>query len=396
MTEAENAQQQIIPLIYDTPIKYPDRLITQFGVTPITSDLLARFEKVTKQPAHQWLRRGIFFGHRDLELILDDFENGKQIYLYSGRGPSSTSLHIGHMPSFMFMKWLQDIFNAIVIIQIADDEKVYFKNEPFEKIYQFGIENSKDIIACGFNRDRTFIFSNRDYSRVPCFQKVVCDIMKYTSINDVKAIFGIEPTMCLGAHMWPAYECAPCFSASFKNIFGDEQRRCLVVYGGDQDVFFRHSRNMAVKLSFHKPCSMIMDFLPALEGKSKMSSTVTSGLNTTIFMDDQPKDVYDKIKKYAHSGGKDTLKEHREKGANLEVDVSYKMLKFFELDDIKLKQIGDDYGSGKLLSSEIKKIVSDKIIQLIEIHKKNRAAIDEKELKHFYDLGKFTIKLSPE
>ena len=45
------------------------------------------------------------------------------------------------------------------------------------------------------------------------------------------------------------------------------------------------------------------------------------------------------INKYAFSGGRDTIEEHREHGGNTEIDVSYQYLTFFLEDDQKLKQI---------------------------------------------------------
>ena len=41
------------------------------------------------KPAHRFLRRGLFFAHRDMEKILDAYEAGKPFYLYTGRGPAS-------------------------------------------------------------------------------------------------------------------------------------------------------------------------------------------------------------------------------------------------------------------------------------------------------------------
>ena len=44
------------------------------------------------------------------------------------------------------------------------------------------------------------------------------------------------------------------------------------------------------------------------------------------------------------------MEEHRAKGANLDVDVPWKYLNFFEEDDDKLTRIGEEYGSGKMLT----------------------------------------------
>lgn len=55
---------------------------------------------------------------RDFNKILDCYEQKKPFYLYTGRGPSDGSLHLGHLIPFMFAKYLQDIFDVPLIIQV--------------------------------------------------------------------------------------------------------------------------------------------------------------------------------------------------------------------------------------------------------------------------------------
>lgn len=101
-----------------------NKLIAQFGSQALTPELIAKFERITGHKAHPWIRRGIFFSHRDLDIILDTYAAGKPMYLYTGRGPSSEALHLGHLVPFMFTKWLQDVFKCVLVIQMTDDEKV--------------------------------------------------------------------------------------------------------------------------------------------------------------------------------------------------------------------------------------------------------------------------------
>ncbi len=68
--------------------------------------MISRIEKLTGRPANHLLRRGIFFSHRDLNVILDNVEKGKPFYLYTGRGPSSSAMHIGHLLPFLFTKYV--------------------------------------------------------------------------------------------------------------------------------------------------------------------------------------------------------------------------------------------------------------------------------------------------
>lgn len=60
-------------------------------------------------------------------------------------------------------RYLQDAFKVPLVIQITDDEKCMWKDLTVEKSQQLGRENVKDIIACGFDITRTFIFSDFDY-----------------------------------------------------------------------------------------------------------------------------------------------------------------------------------------------------------------------------------------
>lgn len=43
---------------------------------------------------------------RDFNEILDVYERGEKFFLYTGRGPSSEALHLGHLVPFMFTKYV--------------------------------------------------------------------------------------------------------------------------------------------------------------------------------------------------------------------------------------------------------------------------------------------------
>lgn len=83
-----------------------EKLIDTFGSQRIDQSLLERFKKVTGHKPHRLLRRGIVFSHRDLNLVLDKYEKGTPFFLYTGRGPSSDSMHVGHTIPFEFTKYV--------------------------------------------------------------------------------------------------------------------------------------------------------------------------------------------------------------------------------------------------------------------------------------------------
>lgn len=51
------------------------KIIHKFNCSPVTDQLIERIEKLTGQRAHRYIRRKIFFAHRELDLILNAYEN---------------------------------------------------------------------------------------------------------------------------------------------------------------------------------------------------------------------------------------------------------------------------------------------------------------------------------
>jgi tryptophanyl-tRNA synthetase len=74
----------------------------------------------------------------------------------------------------------------------SDDEKFLFKHElKPDQTRKFARENAKDIIACGFDVERTFIFSNYAYMGGPFYENV-SRVSRQISYNQAKATFGFN------------------------------------------------------------------------------------------------------------------------------------------------------------------------------------------------------------
>jgi len=361
-----------------------DKLVVKFGSSKIDEALLERFEKVTGHKPHHLLRRGIFFSHRDMNLILNDFEAGKKFFLYTGRGPSSEAMHLGHLIPFMFTKWLQDVFNVPLVIQLTDDEKFFFKDLKMEDCQRLAVENTKDIIALGFDVNKTFIFPDLTFlGQCPEFYQNVVKIQKCVTYNQVKGIFGFDDSCPIGKIAFPAIQAAPSFSSSFPFIFGENKTvPCLIPCAIDQDPYFRMTRDVAHRVGGLKPALLHSSFFPALQGaKTKMSA---SDANSSIFLTDTMKEIKTKINKYAFSGGQATVEEHKEKGGDTDVDISYQYLTFFLEDDTKLAKIKADYRSGELLSGFLKKELIDILQPMVAAHQKARALVTEETVQQFF------------
>ena len=337
----------------DTGIDY-DKLIDKYGCFPITPELIERLERAIGEKAHRFIRRGIFFCQRDIEQILDAYEKRQPFYLYTGRGPSADALHMGHCIPFIFTQWLQRVFDVPLVIQITDDEKYIYKQEieldGKYGSYNMGKMNVKDILAFGFNPQKTFIFSDMDY--IKYMYPNIIRTQKHVNYSQIKGIFGFKEADNIGKFAFPPVQAVPSFSNTFPHIFGNGNYPCLIPAAIDQDPYFRMTRDIAQKLKYRKPASIYSTFFPALQGKkTKMSS---SDVNSGILVSDTPEDIKRKVNKYAKTGGGQTVEEHRANGCNLEVDVPYQYLTFFLEDDEKLEDIRVRYGSGELLSGEVK------------------------------------------
>jgi tryptophanyl-tRNA synthetase len=353
-----------------------NKLIKEFGTEPIDEAILKKFEKFGGK-IHPFLRRKIFFSHRDLNWIFKEYEKGNKFFLYTGRGPSGHT-HLGHMIPWMFTKWLQETFDVELWFQMTDDEKFMFnKDLTIEETNSLAYENALDVIALGFDPKKTFIFSDIDYAKT--IYREAIKVAKKLTLSTAKAVFGFTNESNVGQIFFTSVQSVPAFLPS---VIHKKKIPCLIPYAIDQDAHFRVSRDILPKLGHYKPAAIHCRFLPALTGPTgKMSSSKGVAIYTT----DSPEEVKKKIMKYAFSGGRDTIEEHRKKGGNPDIDVSFQWLTFFEEDDKKLEKIYEDYKSGKMLTGELKMILIDKINAFLSVHQKKR----EKAKK---DIDKYIIK----
>ena len=364
----------------DTGINYK-KIVKKFGCQLVTEDHIAEIESLIGQKAHHLLRRGIYFAHRDLDEILNTCRQKKPFYLYTGRGPSSLALHLGHMVPFILNKWMQDVFNVPIVIQVTDDEKYLYRPEAsLEEIQYFAKENIRDIIACGFDVNKTFIFTDTSYIHYlyPNFLRM----QKHTTMNQLQGCFGFTGSDNIGKWAYPPLQAVPSFSNSFPHIFGTRTDiPCIIPEAIDQDPYFRMTRDVAPRLGYQKPAVLHAKFFPALQGlTTKMSSSEEI---TAIFMSDTAEQIERKITSYAFSGGGRCLEEHRKNGANLEVDVPFLYLTFFMEDDARLEEIKTKYGSGEMLTKEVKQDAIRVLKEFVLEHQRKRSLVTDEMIEEF-------------
>lgn len=339
------------------------KLIKQFGTKRLDKKLLQKFEKHAGE-LHPYLKREIFFSHRDFDWILDKYEKGEKFYLYTGRGPSGNT-HIGHMVPWIFTKYLQDAFDAELYFQMTDDEKFLFKREiDLETAIGFSYENALDIIACGFDPKKTFIFSDVEYAKT--LYKMAIRVAKHITYSTAKAVFGFTNENNIGTIFFPAVQAAPCF---FPSVLKGKNTPCLIPAAIDQDPYWRPSRDVAPKLGFYKPAQLHCKFIPGLGKGGKMSA---SEPETCIFTTDSQEVAERKINN-AFTGGAPTVKEQKEKGGKPDICTIYQYFSlFFETTDKKVKEIYHSCERGETICGECKGVLAEKAKKFLEDHQRKR------------------------
>lgn len=345
------------------------KLLSQFGTQELSPAIFSRLRK----PVPALLRRGLYFSHREFDAWLGAAEKGQKVSVVSGRGPSER-MHIGHLIPFLVAKYLQDAYGCMVYIPVSDDEKYFVKDSlSFDDAERFAEDNILDLIAIGFDPKKTRIHRDFQYTEI---YKHAAKVAKHTTYSTAKAVFGLTPSHNIGWTFYPAMQSAHILLPQLL----EGAHHTIVPIGIDQDPYMRTVRDVAghPEIQCIKPGAIHSKFMPALKGPgTKMAA---SDPDSAIWLSDAPKDVERKVKKYAFSGGAATIEEHREKGGNPDVDVSYQWLTIFEEDDRTLQRIHDEYKSGKMLSGELKQILIDKLNAFLAAHQKRRQkAVDEVE-----------------
>ena len=349
------------------PLRDYDKLIKDFGIQKF-SPLIKKIPN-----PHMLMRRGVIFGHRDFERIVECMKSGKEFAMMTGLMPSG-KFHIGHAMLADQIIYYQKQ-GARIFLCVADIEAYNMRKKPMEELRKIAIEEYLiNYIALGLKPKRCdFYFQSdrsKEWKKSNAFYRLIGMISRRVTLAEMKAIYGeLSP----GKIVSVLTQVSDILHPQLPEFGGP--RPVLVPIGADQDPHLRLTRDIAARFkgseefNFILPSSTYHEFMPGLKG-GKMSS---SDPYSYIALTDSPETVREKIMKHAFSGGRGSIKEHREKGGIPEIDVAYNMLyMMFEPDDKKIKQIHDEYKSGKMLTGELKEIAIEKITAFLLRHQEKR------------------------
>jgi len=340
-----------------------NKLTALFGTQPIDDAILARFKRLTGS-IPLMLRRQVFFSHRDLNWILDRYEAGEKFVLYTGRGPSGHT-HLGHLMPWIFTKYLQDAFDADLYFQMTDDEKFLQKDELSASATRgFSYDNALDLIALGFDPEKTRIFLDTEYART--LYPIALEVAKRVTFSAARAVFGFDSSTNIGMVFFTSMQSAPAFLPA---ILSGRNVPVLIPCAIDQDPHFRITRDVAPKMGYYKPALIHSRFFPSLLGLDKMSASIPE---TSIFTTDSPEEARTKIAN-AFTGGRTTAQEQRDLGGVPDICAVYQYSFYlFEQDDKRAVELREECLRGARACGECKNELADKVVQFLKHHQAAR------------------------
>ena len=368
---------QFDPWNVDGDIDYA-KLVKEFGIEPL-NELPEVFRN------NVLFRRKVVFAHRDFGRILARIRDGKPFVMMTGLMPTG-KMHIGHMLVAQQMIFYQSL-GAKLYICVADIEAYHARGLSLKEARRIAVEEYLlNYIALGLKPDNVDVYFQSDRSpdgkKAGAFYRLQNLLARHATFNEFKAVYGeVTPGKMVSAVL----QASDMLHPQLPEFEGKVP--VVVPVGIDQDPHLRLARDMAKRIkesSFTTLASTYHLFMPGLGG-GKMSA---SKPESHIALSATPKEAAKKINKYAFSGGQPTVEEHREKGGDPDVDVSFQLLKYwFEPDDEKLQRLYDDYRSGKLLTGELKKYLISKLQPFLEDLTAKRE-VARKQLPKFLPDGK--------
>jgi tryptophanyl-tRNA synthetase len=354
--------QKVTPWEVRGTIDY-GKLIKEFGLRPL-QNLPKKFTKLAL------FRRNIIFAHRDFKCIVDAVQKKQPFIMMTGLMPSG-KFHLGHKMIADQIIFYQSL-GAKVYVAVADIEAYNSRNTSVAELKKTAIEEYLiNYIALGLKPKKCdFYFQSHrsnDGTKASAYYRLSSMFARHATFNEFKAIYGdINPGKMVSSLLQAADMLHPQLKEFEKPI------PTVIPVGADQDPHLRIARDVSQRIKAHKfiqLSSTYHKFIPGLKGGKMSSSDPTSFVALT----DTPEEAERKIKKYAFSGGRATIAEHRERGGNPDVDVSFQMLRYgLEENDKKLKKIYDNYTSGKLLTGELKQLTAEKMKNFLKRHYRKR------------------------
>ncbi len=339
-----------------------ERLMKEFGILPFSEVL-----KKVVDP-HPYMRRGIIYGHRDFERVLEAMKKGKDYAMMTGFMPSGNP-HLGHKMVMNQIVWYQKR-KAILYVCVADIEAYTVRRIDRKKCVDFGLEYLSYLAASGLElNDNTVLYfqSAKNVAGYHAFSKLAA---RKVTFNELEAIYG---TLTPGKIVSSLTQVADILLPQLEH----GPMPTVVPVGSDQDPHIRLTRDIASRFKaehrFILPSSTYHKFQTGLDG-GKMSSSKPSSY---IALDEREEEIRKKVMN-AFTGGRVTLEEQKRLGGNPDICTVFELFAYhLEMDDKALGEIYRSCKEGRRLCGPCKRECVEKLVEMLHnLNEKKEEAME--------------------
>ncbi|MBS7605587.1 MAG: tryptophan--tRNA ligase [Candidatus Bathyarchaeia archaeon] len=349
-----------------TVVEDYERLFTEFGIRPL-KPLLSEIPN-----PFMAMRRGVIFGHRDLERVIEAMKSGREYAVMSGIKPTG-EFHLGTLMTAREIIYFQQQ-GATAFYCIADIEAYEDNGIPFEESEKIAINNVADLLALGFDPRRGYIYRQSKEERV---KDLAIIFSRGVTLATIKAIYGERH---MGLYLSALIQAGDILMPQLEDFGGPKPT--VVPVGIDQDPHIRFTRDLADKFQnkfrFIPPSSTYHRLIKALDGSYKMSKRDPMSYFT---LDEDPEIIKKKIFN-AFTGGRPTAEEQRKLGGNPEICPIFDLYLFHFLEDDKeVIELYNDCKHGNILCGEDKSRLAKIVMDFVKEHQRRKHQYIDKAIE---------------
>jgi tryptophanyl-tRNA synthetase len=316
-----------------------------------------------------YMRRGIIFGHREFDRVLETMKQGGDFAVMSGIKPTG-DFHLGTLMTARQIIYFQQqgaqAFYAIADIEAYEDNRL-----PFKETEKLAVGNVADLLALGFDPKKGYIYRQYKEQRV---RDLAIHFGAGVTLATMKAIYGERH---IGLYLSALVQAGDILMPQLKDFGGPKPT--VVPVGVDQDAHLRFTRDLASKFrrkfKFIPPSSTCHKILKGLDGSSKMSKRNPMSYFT---LNETPQAIGKKIMS-AFTGGRATVEEQKKLGGVPEICPVYEIEMYhFVEDDNDMVETYKCCKCGSLLCGEHKARTKKIILKFVEDHQRKREKLVDK------------------
>jgi tryptophanyl-tRNA synthetase len=341
-----------------TVIEDYEKLYEEFGIQP--------FKQILPQmpDPNAAMRRGVIFGHRDFERILQAVKDHEEYAVMSGIKPTG-EFHLGTLQTAREVIYFQQ-HGAKAFYCIADVEAYEDNHIQFERSQKYAVGNVADLLALGFDPKKGYIYQQSKEERV---KDLAILFGRGVTLATMKAIYGEHH---MGLYLSALIQAGDILLPQTKDFGGPKPT--VVPVGIDQDPHLRLTRDLAFKFrrkyKFISPSSTYHKLIKSLDGSPKMSKRDPMSYFT---LEETPEVIAKKISN-SFTGGRPTAQEQRKLGANPDICPIYDLylFHFFEKDEDVSRLYHKECKGGCMLCGEDKQRLIEIVTSFVKEHQRKR------------------------